>query len=489
MLDDRRARDQPRTLRCAAHGGVRLRRGVDARYAGRLSLPAPGAADGRAPWCGTGCRSRRRSDSSSHAGGGRDHRSEHQPPAAVRRAQLRRLRSVRHRHAAERVLRRRATVSWPLRLRRSRGTRWQLGGRAFAIASSYNDRAFRGGRELYEENLRQRPAHASAWLLRPLGPRARRCAPATPSTTRGSAGPETADEFTVPADQVVHALQFALEGQRGGWAGSIWWHPARRPAGVPWGPTGGVRRRARPTSSAVRRRPSAAIDGRSHRRSSRGSKRSGWTGTDLDRFSRYAFGTFDNRLRGYPVGAGALRSRRGGARRAGVVRVARSCASTDSSIPPRSAIRGYGSGLRNYTGHRRRGRGAGTIWDARRGRMGVWFSWCQRGWRARHARDPRQRLQGVLTVAEGPLDDSCNPAAGTCDRRARRRVWQQQQPVFRAGVDLVHFSVVVTDKNGVPITGLKSGGLRDRRGREAAEDHAVRRRRPRERAPLCTSGS
>jgi len=30
-----------------------------------------------------------------------------------------------------------------------------------------------------------------------------------------------------------------------------------------------------------------------------------------------------------------------------------------------------------------------------------------------------------------------------------------QQPTFRAGVDLVHFSVVVTDKAGTPITGLK----------------------------------
>lgn len=30
----------------------------------------------------------------------------------------------------------------------------------------------------------------------------------------------------------------------------------------------------------------------------------------------------------------------------------------------------------------------------------------------------------------------------------------QQQPVFKAGVDLVHFSVVVTDKTGTPITGL-----------------------------------
>lgn len=30
----------------------------------------------------------------------------------------------------------------------------------------------------------------------------------------------------------------------------------------------------------------------------------------------------------------------------------------------------------------------------------------------------------------------------------------QQQPVFRAGVDLVHFGIVVTDKYGSPITGL-----------------------------------
>lgn len=32
----------------------------------------------------------------------------------------------------------------------------------------------------------------------------------------------------------------------------------------------------------------------------------------------------------------------------------------------------------------------------------------------------------------------------------------RQQPIFRAGVDLVHFSVVVTDKAGTPITGLKA---------------------------------
>ena len=48
------------------------------------------------------------------------------------------------------------------------GSRWQLAGRAFGIASSYNDRVFVQGREIYEEDIRQRPAQASVWMLRPL---------------------------------------------------------------------------------------------------------------------------------------------------------------------------------------------------------------------------------------------------------------------------------------------------------------------------------
>src|SRR6185503_6738011 len=52
------------------------------------------------------------------------------------------------------------------------GTRWQLAGRAFAIASSYNDRAFVEGRELYDRDIRQRPAQVAVWALRPSGARA-----------------------------------------------------------------------------------------------------------------------------------------------------------------------------------------------------------------------------------------------------------------------------------------------------------------------------
>src|SRR6185312_11074843 len=40
------------------------------------------------------------------------------------------------------------------------GSRWQLGARAFGIATSYNDRAFEEGHELYDQNIEQRPAQA-----------------------------------------------------------------------------------------------------------------------------------------------------------------------------------------------------------------------------------------------------------------------------------------------------------------------------------------
>lgn len=226
------------------------------------------------------------------------------------------------------------------------GTRWQLGGRAFGIASSYNDRSFRAGREIYEENLRQRPAHASAWLLRPLSARTSFRVGYALEYTRLSRAPETAASFAVPPNQVVHALQVAVETQRAGWAGSLWWHPARRSGWRAWGRPGEyddgstdfarygvtVSRATVLSPSLVTRVEAQWMDG-----------------DDLDRFSRYSFGTFDNRLHGYP--SALVRYDRGGVVRGtlawSVSRVARLDAFLDTAAV---RDRGYGRGLRNYTG-------------------------------------------------------------------------------------------------------------------------------------------
>ena len=226
------------------------------------------------------------------------------------------------------------------------GSRWQLAGRAFGIASSYNDRSFRDGREIYDENLRQRPAHVSAWLLRPLTPRVSIRLGYELDYTRLHRAPETAGDFVVPANQVVHGARFALEGQRAGWAGSLWWNPARRSGWRAWGRIGdydpahatlhrygaNVSRSIAVTSTVVARVEAAVM-----------------AGQQLDRFSRFAFGTFDNRLRGYP--AALIRYDRGGVVRSALAWPVTTFLRLDAFVDTAMVRdRGFGTAYRNYTG-------------------------------------------------------------------------------------------------------------------------------------------
>ena len=227
------------------------------------------------------------------------------------------------------------------------GSRWQLAGNAFGIASSYNDRAFEAGREIYARNITQRPAHASVWALRAITPRLSMRAGYDLDYTQYGASELTAAGFTVPADQVAHSLRLALQGQRAGWSGSVWWAGTRRAGWRPWGTSAadyaagqadyqryGVTL-ARPfvISPSVVARVEAA-----------------WmAGHDLDRFSRYAFGTFDNRLRGYP--SALIRYDRGGVVRTATAWGAGGRLRVDGFLDCAYVHDpGFGSGLGRYTG-------------------------------------------------------------------------------------------------------------------------------------------
>jgi hypothetical protein len=186
------------------------------------------------------------------------------------------------------------------------GTRWQLAGRAFGIASWYNDRAFVYGRERYEWNISQRPAQAAAWVLRPLSARQTVRVGYELDYTGFDESDSTAPAFRVPASQIAHGLRLALEGQWKGWTSSIWWVGSRRSGWRAWGDGA-----AQPELVGV----GEFRDGqRDYQKAGLGLSRSivlsprvvgriegaYMTGRDLDRFSRYTFGSFDNRLRGYP---------------------------------------------------------------------------------------------------------------------------------------------------------------------------------------------
>ena len=227
-------------------------------------------------------------------------------------------------------------------------SRWQLAGRAFGIASSYNDRSFERGREQYEENIRQRPAEASIWLLRPLTPRVSFRLGYDLDYKHLARSDVTAATFVVPADQAVHGARVALDVQRAGWNTSVWWNPARRAGWRAWGEPGSgdydpaqadFQRYGVSISHAqvINPRVVAHVE-------------AAWmAGKDLDRFSRYSFGTFDNQLRGYP--SALIRYDRGAVVRTavawGVTRFVRMDGFLDSAAVHDP---GFGSGLRNYTG-------------------------------------------------------------------------------------------------------------------------------------------
>jgi len=189
------------------------------------------------------------------------------------------------------------------------GTGWQAHGRAFGLLAKYNDRSFRGGVERYGENITQRPAHVSAGLVRRVSSRLRaRMDYELDYTAFGRA--ETTDAgFVVPVDALVHGFVAALDGESGPWSARVWWNPAVRQDWEPWGAGGGER-------SARTFQRFGTLVGRTLALSQRVGARveAAWMdGANLDRFSRYTFGAFENRLRGYPTAS--IRYDRGGVAR------------------------------------------------------------------------------------------------------------------------------------------------------------------------------
>jgi hypothetical protein len=230
------------------------------------------------------------------------------------------------------------------------GSRWQLAGRAFGIAASYNDRAFVQGREVYTSNLAQRPAQAAVWLLRPLNAQVAVRVGYDFDYTRFARASETSAAFELPATQAAHALRLGLDGQWRGWSGTVWWAGARRAGWRAWGAGGGDSEPYHPRQREFQR--AGATVARSFVASPRlvGRVEGTWmSGRDLDRFSRYAFGTIDNRLRGYP--AASIRYDRGLVVRSTAAWAARPFLRLDGFLDT-AWVRdpGFGPGSRNYTG-------------------------------------------------------------------------------------------------------------------------------------------
>jgi hypothetical protein len=189
-----------------------------------------------------------------------------------------------------------AQVSWSAPS--LRGGRWGLQVSGFASLVEYNDRVFRDGLERYDENLRQRPARVSAELGRPLS-----------ATWRLRAGYEldavllgrselTVAGFRAPADSVSHALRLELSGRRGPWSAAAWWRPAWRQGWRAWGFEGGEG--SSPRGSYQRYGATVTRTVLASARVLARVEAAAMAGHGLDRFSRFSFDAYLNRLVGYP---------------------------------------------------------------------------------------------------------------------------------------------------------------------------------------------
>ncbi|MBI2833412.1 MAG: hypothetical protein HYX76_03180 [Acidobacteria bacterium] len=180
-----------------------------------------------------------------------------------------------------------------------RATRWQLSGNAFAIATHFNDRSFRNGIERHEENLKQRPARFAIELMRPVAQRARVRLAYQLNYTRLTAADSTARTFRVPVSPLVHAFTASIEWERGPWTTTVWWGPGRRQRWKRWGAQGGTE--FDPDTRDFQKVGASAVRSFVFSRRFVGRLEGAWMdGHDLDRFSRYAFGVFENPLHGYP---------------------------------------------------------------------------------------------------------------------------------------------------------------------------------------------
>ena len=227
------------------------------------------------------------------------------------------------------------------------GTRWQMAGRAFGIATSYNDRDFENGKEIYSRDIRQQPAQASVWVLRPIAARAAVRFEYDWDYNRYRRADVTDPAFVIPRNQNAHGVRAGLDLQHAGWQASLWAGHTVRVGWQRWGIPGSPDAPVQPSfdeagvsvlqTRALSPRVTTRIEG------------SFTTGRNLDRFSRISFGTFDNRLHGYP--SALIRYDRGAVLRTAISWAAAAAVRVDG-FADTAAVHdpAFGRGLRNYTG-------------------------------------------------------------------------------------------------------------------------------------------
>jgi hypothetical protein len=186
------------------------------------------------------------------------------------------------------------------------------------------------------------------WALRPVAARAALRFEYDWDYNRFERGGETNPSFAIPRNQNAHGLRAGLDVQYAGWQISGWASHTVRAGWRGWGMPGSDDE-ARPRASFQRAGASVLRTAAMSPRVTARIEGSIVGGSNLDRFSRISFGTFDNRLHGYP--SALIRYDRGAVVRTSLSWTAARAVRVDGFADAAGVHDpGFGRGLRGYAG-------------------------------------------------------------------------------------------------------------------------------------------
>jgi hypothetical protein len=183
------------------------------------------------------------------------------------------------------------------------GGRFDLGADLFAVAFPFTDASYRGGEEIEPENLNRLPAVLQVNVGRPLGPYLKTSLGLFTRYDNYQRHDDTASDFVTPSDTFTSGAELRLVANVSGFNASLQGSYAKRHVWEPWGTPGGddwdPRHRDFFQYSLVLSKDHYF---RGFRKLHVALRYLG--GHDLDRFSKYEFGSFsDAPIHGFKSGS------------------------------------------------------------------------------------------------------------------------------------------------------------------------------------------
>jgi|CXWL01.1.fsa_nt_gi hypothetical protein len=183
------------------------------------------------------------------------------------------------------------------------GSKFDFGGDLFFLGIATSDQLYRDEEEIVAEEVEVRPANASLKLGRPLGQFVKLDLEYEVASFDFGRADETAAQFVLPEDHLLHTAQLSLRFARGGYKFDLEGDYGRRSEWSAWGLPGNDEFDP-DHRDFLHWRATAAKTWHLPRFQKVGAEVGYLGGQDLDRFSKYQFGFFggDSRVHGFQGG-------------------------------------------------------------------------------------------------------------------------------------------------------------------------------------------